>query len=464
MAVFQAKTFESVGVNSFVRAKKQAALAIKINTDASGSPTARGYEAALAYLQPFTNSSRKNESLDAQGLIAGYGNAMDKLSQKSRDQNETVSAFKLQELDSYFTSADGDAGSFRDPGSLVGATSEALDNLMVGVINAIDEKQANGDPTTDLVGYMNELQKRSDTMRDLRNKFEKGELTGQTLDGFGYYVDSNPIDGGIRRAGLLPVGLVPDSLVSGYRRLSATAKVGGALLPVYVPASQNAAGEYTANVGGATWSGTSTGVLEPGDASKLSAAPARALSAEGGFNISDAGVFPLKNTAIEKGSFGKGFTGRDANGNAVESMFYRGADNKLYTVDQAMLNQFRQDPLLSQKLDGYIPQFSPTEMQGLNKEAIPFQQDKIGGERLSFAEQGGSTLPSGGAVISAGTPQPPFDMPKDYKAPASFFEAKNALNKPDVQPISSKTQTSTPDVIEQGKGFFRKVAGFFSGQ
>ena len=47
-------------------------------------------------------------------------------------------------------------------------------------------------------------------MRDLRSKFERGELgEGQMLDGFGYYVDTNPLDGSIRGAALLPVGLAP---------------------------------------------------------------------------------------------------------------------------------------------------------------------------------------------------------------------------------------------------------------
>ena len=378
------RTLQTIGDSGFTRAKKLADLAIKTNTDSSGSPTARGYEQALAYLQPYTGSSKGNEALDAQRLIASYGNSLDKLDSKKRDQNETVSAFKLQELDSYFTTFDGDAGSFRDPASLIGTTSESLDSLLLGVINAIDEKQVNGDSTDALHAYMNDLNKRADTLRDLRNKFENGELTGQTLDGFGYYVDTNPLDGSVRGAALLPVGLAPEDISKGYRRLEATANIGGALLPVYAPTQQNDVGEYTARVGDATWTGTGQGALQKGDAEQ-----SKNLFQEGGFSINNPSAFPVRKNQIDKGSFGKGFIGRDAEGNPVESIFYRGTDNKLYSVDQPTIDRFKQDPILSKKLDGYVTQFSPTEMKELSKLAVPFSEGTIGKESrvTSFQSQ-----------------------------------------------------------------------------
>ena len=283
---FAKRTLQKIADTGFARAKKLADLAIKTNTDSSGSPTTRGYELALSYLQPFTGSINEAEALDAQRLIAGYGNSLDKLSSKKRDQSETVAAFKLQELDSYFTTFDGDIGSFRNPADLIDTTSEALDGLVLGVINAIDEKQANSDSTDALYSYLNDLNKRADSMRDLRNKFQNGELNGKTLDGFGYYVDTNPLDGNIRGAALIPVGMAPDGLTSGYRRLEATSNVGGALLPVYAPAQQDALGEYVARVGDATWSGSGSGALQAKDAKT-----SKALFGEGGFNISDNSVF-----------------------------------------------------------------------------------------------------------------------------------------------------------------------------
>lgn len=466
ISAFAKSRFQTIGDTGFGRAKKLADLAIKTNVDSSGSPTARGYEQALAYLQPYTGSSRESEALDAQKLVATYGNSIDKLASKKRSQDETVAAFKLQELDSYFTSFDGDAGGFRNPASLIGTTSESLDGLVLGVINAIDDKQSKNDSTDALYAYLNDLNKRADTMRDLRNKFEKGELTGQTLDGFGYYVDTNPLDGSVRSAALIPVGLAPEDVSKGYRRLEATANVGGALLPVYAPAQQNDVGEYTAKIGDAVWNGTGQGALQSGNAGK-----SKNLFQEGGFDISDRNVFALRKSSIEKGFFGRGFTGRDSEGNTVESVFYRGTDNKLYSVDQATIEQFRKDPLLSRKLDGYVAQFSPTEMRELSKEAVPFSEDKIGRESKITGLQAQADEAQAesdrmqnlgffgqlreGLSISGERARVAGEARR-----STFFENKNVPNKPEEAPTGGAPE----DIIETGKQFFRKVGGFFTGK
>lgn len=466
ISAFARSRFQTLEDTGFARAKKLADLAIKTNTDSSGSPTARGYEQALAYIEPFIASSKESDALDAQRLIAGYGNSLSKLASKERDQNETVAAFKLQEIDSYFTSFDGDVGSFRSPASLIDTTSESLDSLVLGVINAIDEKEANGDSTDALHAYFNDLNKRADTMRDLRNKFEKGELTGKTLDGFGYYVDANPLDGSIRAAALLPVSLSPGDITKGYKRLEATADIGGALLPVYAPAQQDALGEYISRIGDATWSGGGQGALQAKDAQQ-----SKSLFAEGQFSISDVSTFPVRKTSIERGSFGRGFIGRDTEGNPVESVFYRGIDNKLYSVDQAGIDRFKQDPLLSRKLDGYVAQFSPTEVKEIFKEAVPFAEDVIRREskltRLQeqavAAETEANRLQGMGFF---GQLREGFNMTAERGRAASearrasFFESKNTPTPPEEPVVGD----STPDIIEQGKSFFRKAAGFFSGQ
>ena len=444
--------------SGFARAKKLADLAIKTNVDGSGRTTSFGYQQAISYLQPFIASGNQNEALDAQRLIASYGNSFTKLDKKEKDQTETVAAFKLQELDSYFTTADGDVGSFRNPTDLIGTTSEALDNLVLGVINAIDEKQANNDSTDALYGYLNDLNKRADSLRDLRNKFESGELSGRTLDGFGYYVDTNPLDGSVRAAALLPAGMAPDGLASGYRRIEATANVGGALLPVYAPATQDALGEYTVRVGDAVWAGSGSGALQARDAKN-----SKALFAEGGFNIADSTSFPVRKSGIEKGSFGRGFIGRDREGNPVESVFYRGANNKLYKVDQSTLEQFKSDPILKGKLDGYVTQFSPTEAQELSREAVPFTADrtaresKIFGfqeEAKAFQAEADAYDAEAGSFFGRvkGTLKSMFGGGEEPSAPrSSFFGAKNEPNKPDEAP----TGGSAEDIVESGNSFFR---------
>ncbi len=455
------RTLLKIADTGFARAKKLADLSIKTNTDSSGSPTARGYEQALIYLQPFINSGKESEALDAQRIIARYNNSLDKLSTRKRNQEETVAAFKLQEFDSYFTSFDGDTGGFRNPASLIDTTSESLDGLLLGVINAIDQKEANGDSTDVLHAYMNDLNKRANKMRDLRNKFDNGELTGKTLDGFGYYIDSNPLDGSIRGAALLPVGLAPSDISKGYRRIEATANIGGALLPVYAPAQQGELGDYRAKIGDATWSGVGTGALQSEKAEQ-----SKILFQEGAFNISDALSFPSRKGGIENGTFGKGFIGKDVEGRPVESVLYRGVDGKLYSVDQNTVDLFRQDPILSRKLDGYVPQYSPTEMKELTREAVPFEWSRAGVEsRVSGAQ-------SEAAIAQAEVDRLQnlsfFGKIKEglgvageriketlQRRQSAFFERKNVPIKPKEPVVGS----STPDIIEKGKTFFRKTGG-----
>lgn len=433
--------------SGFARAKKLADLAIKTNVDSKGSPTQRGYEQAISYLQPFIGSGNQNEALDAQRLIASYGNTSTKLEKKGKDQTETVAAFKLQELDSYFSSFDGDVGSFRNPSDLIDTTSEALDNLTLGVINAIDEKQANGDSTDALSAYLNDLNKRADRMRDLKNKYVSGQLNGQSLDGFGYYVDTNPLDGSIRSAALLPVGLAPEGLASGYRRLGSTADVGGARLPVYAPATQDANGEYIARVGDATWSGTGDGALQPKNATV-----SKNLFNEGGFNISDPTAFPLRSSNIDKGSFAKGFSGRDADGNPTESVFYRGNDNKLYKMDNGTLEQFKKDPVLKAKLNGYVTQFSPTEIKEFSREAVPFTE-----RRATFESNVTSALSQSAAFKAEQTAQENrgfFSKVKEGASRvASFFGNRNVPNKPEEAPTGGSAEA----IVDNGAQFFRKT-------
>jgi len=455
------RALQRVGDSGFAKAKKLADLAIKTNTDSSGVATASGYEQAISILQPYMGSGKETEAIDAQRLIAGYTNNLSKLQDKEKDQSETVSAFKLQEQDAYFTSFDGDVGGFRNPGDLVSATSESLDNLLLGVLNAIDEKESQGESTDALYSYFNDLQKRADTMRDVRNRYERGELSeGQVLDGFGYYVDTNPLDGSVRGAALIPVGLAPDGLTNGYRRLEATTKLGNAMLPVYAPAQKDSLGEYVARVGDATWSGTGDGALRNNKATN-----AKNLFEPGNFDIKDSTLFPVRKNSIDKGQFGTALMGRDSNGNPVDGVFYRGMDGKLYNVDEQTLKSFEADPVLAAKLGGYIPRFSPTEAQGLAKEAVPFTQDrvaregKIAGyqadtdiykaeaarlENMGFAEKVNEGFKSNIAEVGEGV--------------SSFFSNRvNKQNKPEQAP----TGGSGSDIIETGKSFFRKVGSFF---
>jgi hypothetical protein len=452
--------------SGFARAKKLADLAVRTQVDPGGNPTVEGYEAAMNYIQPFLNADT-DSALDAQNLLASYNNNILKLTDRRRDQNDTLSAFKMQEEDAYFSSFDGDVGSFRDPSALVDTTSEALDNLMLGVINAIDQKEMMNEPTTELYGYLKDLKGRADSMRGLRNKLALGELgEGQSLDGYGYYVDTDPLDGSIRGAALLPVGLAPSGVADGFRRLEATTQVGSALLPVYAPAQRNADGEWVAKVADASWSASGDGVLTASNAES-----SKGLFEPGAFDIRNPASFPTQKSGLQKGTFGIGLVGRDEEGNPVEGVFYRGNDNKLYSVDQDTYEKFNTDPVLGPKLNsGYLPRFSPTEMAEMSKQATPISQDRIASESRYTSMKTEADLASAEATrqeeqgffgkLKEGAKEA-IDRGRaaveERKPTTSFFE--NRVNEP-TKPEQPKIGASTPDIVEQGKSFFRKGVDF----
>lgn len=453
--------------SGYARAKKLATIAIKTNVDSKGNPTEQGYQSAIALLTPYLQSGNEKESLDAQSLLAGYNNSVTKIGKGKRDQNEAVSSFKLQEADAYFTKFDGDIGSFRNPEDLIDTTSKSLDTLLVSLIDTINQKKADGESTDSLYAYYNDLEKRAGDMRELSNKFNKGELpTGQALDGYGYYVDTDPITGAVRGAALIPVNNQPDKLTSGYRRLETSATIGNSKLPVYAPAQQQGDGSYVSRVGSSIYSGSGSGSLS---GEKNSAE-------DGTFSIKDTTAFPLASTNIQKGSFVRGYSGKDTEGNPVESIFYKGQDDKLYAVDQSTIDQFKQDPLLANKLSGYVQQLSPTEISDLKGTAKPFTPDRLGYEskitdltqqaataqaesdRLNpdgfFAKakvMGGQVIDElkakGGSLLSQAQPS------SEVAPRQSFFNRKNEPNKPDTAPTGSNAAS----IIEGGKGFFRQV-------
>lgn len=457
--------------SGFARAKKLATLAIKTNVDSKGKTTTKGYESAIAALTPYLQSSNEKEAIDAQIALAGYNNDLNKISTNKRDQNEAVSSFKLQEADAYFTKFDGDVGSFRNPTDLVDTTSESLDTLLVSLIDTIDQKKADGESTDALYSYYKDLNKRASDMRDLRNKFQRGELpAGQSLDGYGYYVDTDPITGQVRGAALIPVNNPPAGLTDGYRRLDATSQVGESMLPVYAPAQKTSDGSYVSRVGSNVWSGTGEGSLTgEKDASNLT---------DGKFAINDATAFPLAVSRVDKGSFVRGYSGKDAEGNPVESIYYRGQDNKLYNVDQTTIEEFKKDPLLANKLNGYVQQVSPSEIKELQTEAQPFTPDRIGYEskitdmnaKTAAAQAESDRLNPEGFFAKAKvlgsevvnelkTRAQSTTSPEGEVTPrASFFDRTNVPNKPDSMPTGENAKS----IIDTGKKFFNASKSFLT--
>jgi hypothetical protein len=155
---------------------------------------------------------------------------------------------------------------------------------------------------------------------------------------------------------------------------------------------------------------------------------------------------------------------------------YRGVDGKLYNVDQKTLDGFKQDPVLASKLNGYIAQFSPTEIKELAKEAQVLPDDRISKESkiTNLQTQAATAQAEADRLQNLGF----FGKLKegfksffgDGGAPApepqqSFFQNKTStpatllnVNRPN-QPEAAPTGGTPENLIEGGKGFFRAKLG-----
>lgn len=479
MATLQARAFKTVqGGSGFARAKKLADLAIEKSTDESGKTTAQGLQQAIAMLEPFMSSS--NEGIDAQRIVADYGNKLRGIKAKELEQNETVSSFQRQEDALYFVRDD---DSFRDPSVLISDTSVALDSLILSVHDAIDEGRAQNKDVDGLLGYLDKLNKRGDAMRDLREKAENGMLgNGQSLNGFGYYVDTDPMTGDVRGAAIVPTDNAPDGVVSGFKRLGTTANVRGALLPVYAPAQKDANGKYVSKVGETTWSGSDSKALAANETGRF-----ESFVSDGGFTLSDKNSFPIKEKTLSADSFGTGIIGRDVDGMPVHGLVYKSRDNNVYQIDDETRKKMEADPVMGSKLNGYIPRFSPEEFKQVIKTAKPFDDEIFAKEsaiatmrnqtarmasdlakddgRMSIFKDAagyiGSKLRAGAQALDSSFQQSIATPSVVQRNPETrrVERVRNTPNKPDE---ASGVGNSGADIVDSGSGFFRKAANFFT--
>lgn len=437
------------------QAKKLADLYIKSHTNDAGDVTDPNvYQYVIdQYLAPFAGE------VDADRAIAGYANKVKDLNSKQTNAEDTVAAFKRQELNAWFNDVDGDYG-FRNPEVLAMNTSQALDNVLVQVLNAIDDRRANGQSIDSLVTYADTLSQRADSMRDLSNKLVSGQLPANSLDGYGYYVDTNPLDGSVRGAALIPANLAPDELTKGMKRTDAKATLGDSKVPVYLPATQDDFGDYHAQIGQNTFTGGGTGALS-GD--KL------VDFTKDNFNIGDATKFPVKSTMLNPGEFGRIPLGaHDESGKPTDSIVYRGFDNKVYTLDNPdVLATVQADQFLGKKLNGYLTRLSPTEASAIKTEAQPLDPGVVArsSKILNLQDQAAKARAEYDAINNQGFFQKvgtglAIEGEKVKKAVSGFFS--NRVNEPVAAPRESQSsggQSIGAKVVEAGKGFFRKITG-----
>lgn len=459
-SILGTRNFISVQDNGATRAQRLADIYIASHTDEGGDVNdANVYQTAIdTYLMSY------GDNLAVQKKILGYQNKMKDLSQKNQEEDLTLATFKRNLVDAVYVKGE----SLRDPATMAYSTSESLDNIVVGLNAAIDYYEAKNKSADKLIDYRKEVLSLANAERQLVNSLGNDTLPS-SLDGYGYYVQTNPIDGSLVGAALLPVNYAPKELTDNTKRIESTMAIGtnNAQLPVYLPVTQDASGEYEARLYDNVWSGTSQDPV-------LTIKEAKSFSDKTGFNLSDASKFPIKKTDLSTGGFGKVIAGVQ-DGQTKYNYFYRGFDNKVYTVDEEGFNLLQQDPTMSKQISNkYIPLLSSDEIKSFGTTTplsapvvktsglhTNLEQAKLEAARAS---EKAAKFETGALGVAADIGE---GISKAGKAVGGFFSnifnRKNRQNQPEQpkETVSGANAMSTPystqDVIEKGKGFFSNL-------
>lgn len=466
------------------RASKLADIYLKGRTNSAGVITdPAAYDQAIAMLTPYA------DDLTVQKKIATLQNQQKAVQAKNVDQTITLSNFQRGVSQSLFSTNDG----ARDVSSLAFNTSVKLDDALTSINTAIETLKEQGKSTDQLETYRMQISKLANAQRDLVNKFNTG-TADPSLDGFGYYVHTNPADGSILGAALLPVQLAPSEITGGLKRIQNTTKIGNSTLPVYVSANQLADGSYSAKVGGTVW------VSDVSQKDLLVPDESGGIAPDASFDIKDSSKFPLSSASnsLKPGQFGRIVVGQD-NGETKFAYFYKGHDNIIRNVDQASLDKLSADPILSKRLGGYVPLLNPDEVQTyqnvqpFNDQSVKteglwvdFQQktadvaaaqvqqdstnnlyDKAGdvlgrtrkavGGFFSKIFKGGQ---SGGNVTSPNGQQTNIQTSPGGAATAVPVKS-SAVNRPSSIQVPNQSVNGVPkanEIIDKGRGFFRNIA------
>lgn len=448
-------------------AKKLADLYIKTHTNDSGDVTDPEVYSYVVnnILAPYAGT------IDGQRTIAGYQNKFKDLSSKAVEDDASAAAFKQNELDAIYMRDD---GVIRDPATMAQTTSLVLDDLLVKVDAAIASQNAANKSTASLAAYRRDLANRADGMRDLTNAIASGTAP-PNLDGYGMYVRTSPLDGSFYGVAFLPVDSAPTEITNGMKRVENAGTVGNSKLPVYLPTVKNADGDVVAKFGNNTWTGSSEDpTLSPDKTSPNFGDAATPFSLDLRDSEDSPYAFNIKKNDIPPLGFGQAATGRSVNGIPEIATYFRGADNKVYQLDQPTLQKFQQDPIMREKLGSYITTLSPDEVKGLgtvspiaddqgndiyrtsrtavlreNVAASQQEQAKLAGQQAFFD----TLLAPQDAVVGAVKRAGAFVGEVAGKV-GSFFGVKNRQSTPDPAKESVGGYTDPRAVLEKGRSFF----------
>ena len=381
----------------------------------------------------FLKGGRETEELDLeiQKKIAGYENDFKSLNNKKANAKRSADDFKRIQDSISFNDIDAE---FRNPWNLLESIILEKDRILLDVLDAIESKSANDEDVESLETFADELAQGIDELDELRtqlgnaNTYTAGK---KTFDTFMIAVNSDPDGKGIKGATIVPTRLLP----TGYQRTNESVTINGAYIPVAIPTIVDKKGKTYGSLGGQVYKASDTKT------------PLRYRAEKPGtFNLSDTIIYPKKKSGIANGTYVRGTLGYDDEGNPIIGILKKADDGKLYSIDNGTFEQLKSSPTESQKLGGYVETLNAREFSDLYNKAEPFKFEPL-------------TAP-----LLYNKPEMPIALSNVSAAPTTFFEGKN-IPIPPKEPVIG---ASVPDIIEQGKSYFRTnpltkpfVEGFF---
>lgn len=442
------------GGDGFAQAKKIAELFVATNTGDNGDVLDPAvYQRAMDILAPFAGT------LDGQNTIADYNNKMKALSTKKNEVETNLSSLQQKEYSAWYVDEDGeDNTSFRNPEWVAQMTSESLDMIVAETVGKISELEAAGKSTGEVETYLRGLVTRADRMRSVAQSFQDG--TEANLDGYGYFVDSDPNTGEIRGASFMPTDESFKYLSDGKKRTDSMVTVGNKKVPVYLPVVKMADGTEIAKFGGTNYESDGD-VLSSGVES---------------ISLSDRNAFKGISSKFQLGQLYQAFSGKtNIDGSYKKDYVYIGNDNKVYKFNddeptgKAFLDSLKQTGVVGDK----IPSLNPADVATFATEPLPGDTAELSydaGRTMKirrYQEEGAVMQAESDALNNRNVISETIDGATDivssgFEKVKGFFSGvrpqggfKNRQNKPNEVSTSVNGASSAPDVVDSGKGFFR---------
>lgn len=439
------------GNGGFSGAKKLADLYAATNTNDSGEVKDPAvYDKIINdILSPYAGT------VDGQNLIADYTNKKKKLEFDKAESDTTVGSLRQKEYSAWYVNDDGeDAVSFRNPAWVAQVTSESLDMILAEALDTRDKLAGQNKSTADIDSYITELSRRSERMRTVSTQLADGGEAN--LDGYGYYVDSDPNTGVIRGASFMPTDVNFNTLAENKIRTKGTVDINGKKVPVYLPYIESEDGTKKAMFGGTEYTGTSN-----------------LLEGEENVALTDRTKYSHALATIEMNKIYSTFTGKtNVDGSYKKDYIYVSPENKVYRFGE---DDARGKELIDsmRNIAGVtdIPRLSPADARDFYSEPLPddsapivrsatqtAKMDRFAREQAVYDAEVANYQNSLAGQVNNQIDRGVEGAKSMFQSVKSFFSRKNEPNKPDQPVASVNGQPAGNEVVAQGAGFFRNRA------